>query len=559
MKARGRSAEQANAAARDGAAVAHGRAPDPAAPERSHYYDDVDFPEAPPGGWSADMPPRTGPMGAEPVGGGAAVSFGAHAAFIGVALFGVQIFGAEPEPLDLVQQVELISAPEFDAAQSQAPDAPVADLAALAAPVPTFDDAPMSAEADIAPEATTEFVYGDVADEEEFPDLSAVLTPLQRAKVGKVSIADLAPAAGSLGASGPGLTAPSMGLSSPGLRAPGAGSPGLGGLGGMRMGRASLGIDTRADSAPPPPAPDRQAPDAAPESDTLARADKAVEANAPDPEAAPDASPEEAQEAAAPEAASDRKITEADETQEDAPEEAAPIESLPEAPVTARLPVGRSQGAREEWQAARAAEEAARRAEEERLAAEKEAAEAEAQRIAAEKAEAEKARKAAEAQAAADKAAAQKAAEAKKREEEAAKKAAAAKAAAEAEKKKQAAAGTAAKSAGAGDVPIGAPMTSGEIRGLVSTISRHWNTSMLERMPNWRSLSVTMRIRLDQSGKLQGEPEVISPARVSGAHKFAVQAATRALKKAKYTLPPGKYGRWREIEVTFDPASGVSM
>ncbi|MGG7565335.1 hypothetical protein ACQ5SO_04105 [Rhodovulum sp. DZ06] len=533
------------------------------------------IPPPPPGGWDSLLPPITGRRGAEPLGGGLLASGAVHGALIGLALFGTAIFQGPPEPVEQMQEVELISAAEFDAKLSRAPQAPVAEVAAMAAPMPTFDDTPMSAAADVAPEATTEFIYGDVTDQEQFPDLSAVLTGIVRTRVKRAEVSDLAPAAPSLGAAGPGLAAPSMGMSSPGLRSPA--SPGGGSLGGMRRGASSLGISTNSDAAPPPPPPDRQAPDAAPESDTLARADEAVEGATPDPEAAPDAAaPEEAQ-AAAPEAASEEKITEADRPEQDSEAgKSDDIASDPEAPVTARLPVARPTERVDAAEAARLAAEAEAAEEAERQAAEAAAAK-EAEQKAAEAAAAKEAeQKAAEAAAAkeaerkAAEAAAAKEAERKAAEAAAAKeaerKAAEAAAAKAAEQKaaaaaaKEAAEGTDAANAGAADVPVGAPLTSGEIGGLKSAISKRWNTSMLERLPNYRDLVVTMRIRLDQAGRIVGEPEMISSSATGPAVGIAAKAARDALKKAQpFNLPAGKYGRWREIEVTFNPGSGVSM
>ena len=79
-------------------------------------------------------------------------------------------------------------------------------------------------------------------------------------------------------------------------------------------------------------------------------------------------------------------------------------------------------------------------------------------------------------------------------------------------------------------------------------------------MANYRDLVVTMRIRLDQSGRIIGEPELVAPSAGSTAMEFAVKQARKALIKAQpYKLPASKYGRWKVIEVTFRPGAGVSM
>jgi Meckel syndrome type 1 protein len=72
-----------------------------------------------------------------------------------------------------------------------------------------------------------------------------------------------------------------------------------------------------------------------------------------------------------------------------------------------------------------------------------------------------------------------------------------------------------------------------------------------------------MRITLDMQGKMVGQPEMISPTGAAAADPRFKQAgaiAARALQRAApYDLPPGKFARWRTIEVTFNPGLGVSM
>lgn len=558
-----RRSRKAGAATDGGGASSAALAASPAAASRGPAeYDDLAAPESARdpqdlGRFDPLMrPPRlpapdgAGPRGAEPTVSGAAASGMFHLTLIGLAVFGTQIFG-EPEPVQLVfENVTMIEAPEFDAAISQQPDVGMTEAASLSQPVPMFQDDADVAGTDISEVVQTEeYIYGDVADAEEFPDLTAVLTPLQRAKVRPPKVASLAPASPGLGASGPGLSPMGMGGAAPGMRAPGG--PARAGMGGMSMARSSMSIDTSSDEGPPPPPPERQADEAQPDTDAVARADAAQEAASID--GAKDApAQEESQRDAAPEAAADRRLTEADETDADSetlsetasagdPDAPDDIDSLPEAPRMARLPVGRPADLEQARREA-AEEEAARLAAED--AAEK-AAEAEAARLAAEQEAAEKAaaEKLAAEKAAADKAAAEKLA---------AEKRAAAKAAAESAARQA--------SAGNGDAPLGAPLTTGETSGLRNAISKKWNTSMLERLPDYRNLVVTMRIRLDQAGKIVGTPELVSPSSASGPVAVAVQAAERALLGAQpYQLPAGKYGRWKEIEVTFNPGSGVSM
>jgi Meckel syndrome type 1 protein len=111
------------------------------------------------------------------------------------------------------------------------------------------------------------------------------------------------------------------------------------------------------------------------------------------------------------------------------------------------------------------------------------------------------------------------------------------------------------------DLPVGAPLTSSEVSGIKGAISKVWNKATLERMPNFEDLVITMRITLDQQGKIVGNPEMIRPASTSDPRfAQAERAAATALMRAQpYDLPPGKFARWQVIEVTFNPGLGVSM
>ncbi|MFT7027844.1 MAG: hypothetical protein ACJAVS_002076, partial [Paracoccaceae bacterium] len=264
----------------------------------------------------ADDRPR---RDSDPVGAGLLVSGALHGAVLVVALLGLDLFGVEPPEMLVVENVSLISAPEFDAAVSKAPDAPMLEAASLASPMAMSDTGPMSASADLAPLATDEFIYGDVADQELFPDLTAVLTPLARATVRPMQIASLVPARPSVGETPP---APmSRGMSSSPMTAP----PGPQRMDGMRQ-SGSLKLDT----APPPPA-DRVAPKAEPRPETPNRADKKVTATAADSAAPPETPKDKALKAAAPDQAAEQLVTEADKPKLDADA----------APQASSIPVGR--------------------------------------------------------------------------------------------------------------------------------------------------------------------------------------------------------------------------
>jgi Meckel syndrome type 1 protein len=105
------------------------------------------------------------------------------------------------------------------------------------------------------------------------------------------------------------------------------------------------------------------------------------------------------------------------------------------------------------------------------------------------------------------------------------------------------------------DAPLGAKLTSGEIEGLRIGLSKFWRIDRVTNLPNYEELVVVMRVNLDQSGRIIGAPEPISPANASdGRFKIAIDVARIALQRAApFPLPPEKYGRWKSIEVTFNP------
>ena len=69
------------------------------------------------------------------------------------------------------------------------------------------------------------------------------------------------------------------------------------------------------------------------------------------------------------------------------------------------------------------------------------------------------------------------------------------------------------------------------------------------------TLKVSVRFRLDQSGMLQGRPEVIKGGAASGPGRTAAESAVRAVQKcAPFNLPADKYDTWAEVVVNFDPS-----
>ena len=70
-------------------------------------------------------------------------------------------------------------------------------------------------------------------------------------------------------------------------------------------------------------------------------------------------------------------------------------------------------------------------------------------------------------------------------------------------------------------------------------------------------LIVRLRIFLRRDGELAGTPEVVDGDRMSrdNHYRTAAEHAIRAVQKCVplQNLPPDKYERWRNIELTFDP------
>jgi colicin import membrane protein len=69
------------------------------------------------------------------------------------------------------------------------------------------------------------------------------------------------------------------------------------------------------------------------------------------------------------------------------------------------------------------------------------------------------------------------------------------------------------------------------------------------------ALRVSVRFRLDRSGKLEGRPEVVQGGASSGAGRIAAESAVRAVQKCEpFNLPADKYETWAEVIVNFDPS-----
>ena len=113
------------------------------------------------------------------------------------------------------------------------------------------------------------------------------------------------------------------------------------------------------------------------------------------------------------------------------------------------------------------------------------------------------------------------------------------------------------------NAPLGPSLTSGQVEGVKLGIQKFWRMDRVTSLPNFEELKVVLRMKLDRSRKLIGNPEVVSPRSISDPRwRVAVQtaqiAATRAGRDG-FQLPADSYGRWQLIEITFNPGRGVSF
>ncbi|TIP78587.1 MAG: hypothetical protein E5X63_37080, partial [Mesorhizobium sp.] len=107
-----------------------------------------------------------------------------------------------------------------------------------------------------------------------------------------------------------------------------------------------------------------------------------------------------------------------------------------------------------------------------------------------------------------------------------------------------------------GDKTQGAKLSQSELDGLREQIRRCWNvpTGMLDG----ESLKVSIKMKLTQSGEIDGTPEVVTGGGSSMIERVATEAARRAvLRCAPYNLPTAKFDGelgWNEVKVNFDPS-----
>jgi colicin import membrane protein len=99
----------------------------------------------------------------------------------------------------------------------------------------------------------------------------------------------------------------------------------------------------------------------------------------------------------------------------------------------------------------------------------------------------------------------------------------------------------------------GSELTQSEMDALRGQIQRCWNVPA--GVAGAEDLKISIKIRLDRSGEIEGRPEVIAGGGSSSVRSAAVGAARRAvLRCAPFKLPASKYDAWADVIVHFDPS-----
>ncbi|MBO0664051.1 hypothetical protein LQ948_15560 [Jiella sp. MQZ9-1] len=104
-----------------------------------------------------------------------------------------------------------------------------------------------------------------------------------------------------------------------------------------------------------------------------------------------------------------------------------------------------------------------------------------------------------------------------------------------------------------GERRTGNKLSQSELDALRGQVSRCWSPPA--GVSDAGSLRVTIRMRLDPSGGLEGRPELVDGGNGSPMERAAGEAALRAVMRcAPYNLPADKYDTWSEVILNFDPS-----
>lgn len=96
-------------------------------------------------------------------------------------------------------------------------------------------------------------------------------------------------------------------------------------------------------------------------------------------------------------------------------------------------------------------------------------------------------------------------------------------------------------------------LTQSEMDALRGQIQRCWNIPA--GALDVENLKVSVQMRLDASGAVEGSPQIIAGGNGSPVERAAAESARRAvLQCAPYNLPAEKYDSWQDVVVNFDPS-----
>ena len=104
-----------------------------------------------------------------------------------------------------------------------------------------------------------------------------------------------------------------------------------------------------------------------------------------------------------------------------------------------------------------------------------------------------------------------------------------------------------------GERKTGAKLSMSELDALRGQVSQCWSPPA--GVSEAGSLRVTIRMRLDPTGAIEGRPELVDGGGSSAMERAAGEAALRAvIRCSPYTLPAEKYDTWSEVLLNFDPS-----
>jgi outer membrane biosynthesis protein TonB len=99
----------------------------------------------------------------------------------------------------------------------------------------------------------------------------------------------------------------------------------------------------------------------------------------------------------------------------------------------------------------------------------------------------------------------------------------------------------------------GSKLSQSEMDALRGQVQKCWNVPA--GALDGSSLKVSVKFKLDQTGTLEGTPEIISGGGATGVERAAAEAAKRAVSRCSpYNLPADKYDAWADVIVNFDPS-----